>query len=166
MSMVHDPLNRTNTGDNTPAVINIDIVDGDHVKLSLLVKGAGCDNVSALKMFTPAQGIEAAKDFMKWWFKDEQYGKWLRIQQGYHLQHVQKYADDPFWFEDPKMSPYRNVAKYGRNIGYAGPPSRKAALAQAKYIVVDTFAKAVQSGDAKGSIEWGAKQLERIYSRG
>jgi fumarate hydratase subunit alpha len=64
MSMVHDPLERTNTGDNTPAVINIDIVDGDRIKLSLLVKGAGCDNVSALKMLTPAQGIAAAKDFI------------------------------------------------------------------------------------------------------
>ena len=64
MSMVRDPLERINTGDNTPAVINIDIVDGDRITLRLLVKGAGCDNVSALKMLTPAQGIAAAKDFI------------------------------------------------------------------------------------------------------
>ncbi len=119
-----------------------------------------------MAIFKKSKNIEAAKDFMKWWFQDEQYGAWLRIQQGYHLQHVQKYADDPMWFEDPKITPNRNVAKYGRNIGYAGPPSRKAAIAQAKYIVVDAFAKAVQSGDAKGSIQWGADQLERIYGRG
>lgn len=63
-SMVQDPIYRKNTGDNTPAVINTEIVEGDRIKFSLLVKGAGCDNVSALRMFTPAQGIEAAKEFI------------------------------------------------------------------------------------------------------
>lgn len=43
------------------------------------------------------------------------------------------------------------------------PPNEKAALAWSKYIVVDTFAKAVLSGDAKASIEWGAEELKRIY---
>ena len=63
-SMVRNPLERENTGDNTPAVINIDIVSGERIKIDLLIKGAGCDNVSALKMFTPAEGLEAAKDFI------------------------------------------------------------------------------------------------------
>ena len=40
---------------------------------------------------------------------------------------------------------------------------RKASLARSKYIVVDMFAKGVQSGDAKGSIEWGAERLKQIY---
>jgi len=119
-----------------------------------------------MAIFKKSKNIEAAKDFLKWWSEDEQYLAWWRIQKGYHLHHTKNLAKDPMWFEDPKMSPYRDQAKYGRNIGYAGPPSRKAALAQAKYIIVDTFAKAVQSEDAKGSIKWGADQLERVYGRG
>ena len=63
-SLVRNPFERDNTGDNTPAVINTDIVPGDRIKIDLLIKGAGCDNVSALKMFTPAEGLEAAKDFV------------------------------------------------------------------------------------------------------
>jgi fumarate hydratase subunit alpha len=63
-SLVRNPFERENTGDNTPAVINSDIVSGDRLKIDLLIKGAGCDNVSALKMFTPAEGLEAAKDFI------------------------------------------------------------------------------------------------------
>jgi fumarate hydratase subunit alpha len=63
-SLVHSPVERINTGDNTPAVINTDIVPGDRMKISLLIKGAGCDNVSALRMVTPAEGLEAAKDFI------------------------------------------------------------------------------------------------------
>ena len=63
-SLVRNPFERENTGDNTPAVINTDIVSGDRIKIGLLIKGAGCDNVSALKMFIPAEGLEAAKDFI------------------------------------------------------------------------------------------------------
>jgi multiple sugar transport system substrate-binding protein len=62
------------------------------------------------------------------------------------------------------MSPFREQPKYGLNQGYAGPPNQKAAMAWSKYIVVDTFAKAVQSGDAKAAIEWGADQLKRTYA--
>jgi multiple sugar transport system substrate-binding protein len=43
------------------------------------------------------------------------------------------------------------------------PIYEKAAMAWSKYVVVDTFAKAVQSGNAKDSIEWGADQLKRVY---
>jgi len=67
------------------------------------------------------------------------------------------------WDEDPKMAPFRDGAKYGRSQGYAGEPNEKASLASSKYIIVDTFAKAVQSGDAQASVEWGAEQLKRVY---
>ena len=110
-----------------------------------------------------SKNIPAAKEFLKWWFQDDQYLPWWRIQEGYHLQPIKKLVDDPMWFKDPKMAPFRQQPKFGRNAGYAGPPNEKSALAWSKYIVVDTFAKAMQSGDAKASIEWGAEQLKRIY---
>ena len=63
-SIVRSPVDRTNTGDNTPAIVYYDLVPGDGLKLTLLVKGAGCDNMSALKMLTPADGPEAMKRFV------------------------------------------------------------------------------------------------------
>ena len=63
-SIVRSPVDRTNTGDNTPAIVYYDLVPGDVLKLTMLVKGAGCDNMSALKMLTPAEGPEAMKDFV------------------------------------------------------------------------------------------------------
>src|SRR5918997_3503175 len=63
-SIVRGPLDRTNTGDNTPAIVYYDVVPGDRLKLTLLVKGAGCDNMSALKMLTPAEGLPAMKRFV------------------------------------------------------------------------------------------------------
>ena len=63
-SIVRSPIDRTNTGDNTPAVVYYDLVPGDGLKLTMLVKGAGCDNMSALKMLTPAEGLPAMKEFV------------------------------------------------------------------------------------------------------
>ncbi len=53
-SVVADPIIRKNTGDNTPAVIHTRIVDGDKVKITVAPKGFGSENMSKLKMFTPA----------------------------------------------------------------------------------------------------------------
>ena len=63
-SIVRDPIERTNTGDNTPAVVYYDLLPGEELRIKMLVKGAGCDNMSALKMLTPAEGVPAAKQFV------------------------------------------------------------------------------------------------------
>lgn len=57
-SVVSDPLERINTGDNTPAVIHTSIVSGDSVKITVAPKGFGSENMSCLKMFTPAASRE------------------------------------------------------------------------------------------------------------
>ncbi len=57
-SVVGDPLRRVNTGDNTPAVLHTSIVDGDKVKVTVAPKGFGSENMSCLKMLTPASSRE------------------------------------------------------------------------------------------------------------
>lgn len=56
-SIVESPLHRANTGDNTPAVIHLQLVPGDRLKLTVITKGFGCENMSALRMLTPADGV-------------------------------------------------------------------------------------------------------------
>jgi fumarate hydratase subunit alpha len=63
-SVTADPLKRQNTGDNTPAVIHTDLVPGDKLRLRLLAKGGGCENMSRFKMLTPAEGREGIVDFV------------------------------------------------------------------------------------------------------
>ena len=63
-SIVADPLRRGNTGDNTPAVIYTNLVPGDRVRIRFTPKGGGSENMSALKMLTPADGVEGVIDFV------------------------------------------------------------------------------------------------------
>lgn len=63
-SIVSDPLRRKNTGDNTPAVIHTEIVPGDSLKITVAPKGGGSENMSEVKMLTPAAGTEGVKNFV------------------------------------------------------------------------------------------------------
>ena len=58
LSVVQDPLRRTNTGDNTPAILHTRLVPGDKLTLTVAPKGFGSENMSRLKMFTPAASPE------------------------------------------------------------------------------------------------------------
>jgi fumarate hydratase subunit alpha len=64
-SVVDDPLfTRKNTGDNTPPIVYTDVVPGDRLKVTVVPKGTGSENMSALKMLTPAAGVEGVKRFI------------------------------------------------------------------------------------------------------
>lgn len=64
-SVVSDPLfARTNSGDNTPAVIHVRIVPGENIRFLVTPKGFGSENMSALKMLTPAAGVTGVKQFV------------------------------------------------------------------------------------------------------
>lgn len=64
-SIVNDPLfNRVNTGNNTPAVIHLELVLGDCLKITLAPKGGGSENMSRIKMLTPQAGIPGVIDFV------------------------------------------------------------------------------------------------------
>lgn len=63
-SIVSDPLLRENTNDNTPAVIYYDMVKGDELSIDILPKGFGSENMSAIKMLKPTDGIQQVKEFL------------------------------------------------------------------------------------------------------
>ena len=63
-SLVGDPLERKNTGDNTPAPVHYDIVPGDQVRIWIAPKGGGSENMGAVKLMKPADGVEGIKQFV------------------------------------------------------------------------------------------------------
>ncbi len=63
-SIVKSPFDRVNTGDNTPAVIHVDVVPGAELRIMIMAKGGGCENRSKYKMLTPAEGIQGVREFI------------------------------------------------------------------------------------------------------
>ena len=64
-SVVDDPMfDRINTKDNTPAIINYDIVEGNQLKIIVAPKGFGSENMSQIKMLKPSDGVEGVKEFV------------------------------------------------------------------------------------------------------
>ena len=63
-SVVRDPLDRVNTGDNTPAIIYYDLVSGDRLEITLAPKGFGSENMSQIKMLRPSDGRQGVVDFV------------------------------------------------------------------------------------------------------
>ena len=61
-SVVQDPIDRVNTGDNTPAVLHYEIVEGGQVEITVAPKGFGSENMSRVFMLKPADGIEGVKE--------------------------------------------------------------------------------------------------------
>ncbi|HOF87953.1 MAG TPA: fumarate hydratase [Armatimonadota bacterium] len=63
-SVVAHPLRRVNTGDNTPAILHLRLVPGDRLRLTVLPKGGGSENASALRMLKPADGAAGVIEFV------------------------------------------------------------------------------------------------------
>jgi len=63
-SIVRSPIDRVNTGDNTPAIIHLEMVPGAAMTIQIMAKGGGCENRSKYKMLTPAEGVEGVKDWI------------------------------------------------------------------------------------------------------
>jgi multiple sugar transport system substrate-binding protein len=107
---------------------------------------------------------EAAKEFIRYIMDNQNYVEWLKAGQGFSTAPTKLFAKDPLWGElDPQVEPFKDIVKYGRHFGYAGPASRKAAEAWSKYIIVDMFAKAVQGTPPKEAIKWATNELKLVY---
>ena len=63
-SVVGDPLERVNTGDNTPALLYIDLVPGDQIRITVAPKGFGSENMSRIAMLKPSDGVDGVLDFV------------------------------------------------------------------------------------------------------
>ncbi len=63
-SVVRSPFDRVNTGDNTPAVVHVEVVPGARLHIQLMAKGGGCENRSKYRMLTPAEGLPGVREWV------------------------------------------------------------------------------------------------------
>jgi len=112
-----------------------------------------------------SQNQEVAREFLRFLMTKENYYKWLEVGQGYSIGPGPDQEHHPLWEKDPKMVEFRDVGRYSRSEGYAGPPSRASSEAISKYIIVDIFAKVVQGEPPKKVLDWAEKELRGIYGK-
>ncbi len=108
---------------------------------------------------------DAARDFVRFLMDKKNYENYILVQKGYGLGATPDWENHSFWKEDPAVEPYRLNAKNGRNFGYAGAYNRQAAGVQAKYIIVDLFARVAKGDSPKSSIAEAEKELKNVYER-
>ena len=75
------------------------------------------------------------------------------------------YEDDPVWKIDPKLEVIREIPKYVRMPGYSGPPTRAAAEAYVKFVIVNMFARAAKGMATSETIRVCEAELKEIYSK-
>jgi multiple sugar transport system substrate-binding protein len=105
-----------------------------------------------------------AKQFLRWIHSKPIYDQWFVSQQGYTCGATKEWAKHGVWDVDPVLKPFRDLPVYGRVVGYAGPPDRKAAEVVSKYIIVDMYAKAIQGMPAEEAAKWAHAEATKAYA--
>jgi multiple sugar transport system substrate-binding protein len=106
---------------------------------------------------------DAGVEFLEYFYSPDVFIPWLEVQGGYIIPMAPGYAENEMYTANPTLAPYTRVSEYSRNKGYAGPSNQKAAESTSRYVVVNMFAQAIQTGDAAGAIQQAEAQLRRIY---
>ena len=106
---------------------------------------------------------ETAKAFILYLMDSTNYTKWLNASVGYNAGPFKGLSSADIFQKDTKLKPYLDVVATGRWPGWPAQPSKATAQSQVQFVIVDMFAKAVTSGDAKGAIADAEQKLKRIY---
>ena len=105
-----------------------------------------------------------SKDFLRWIHSKPVFDQWFVSQQGYTCGATKDWAKHAVWDVDPVLKPFKDLPLFGRVVGYAGPPDRKAAEVVSKYIIVDMYAKAIQGMAAEEAAKWAHAECAKAYA--
>ncbi len=92
-----------------------------------------------------------------------QYEKYFETMDTFGIPGTRVWFEHPLWLKDPKTTVFRETLQNARQVGYAGPPGRKATEVLSKYIIVDMFAKSIQGMAPEEAVKWAAGELKKIY---
>jgi multiple sugar transport system substrate-binding protein len=106
---------------------------------------------------------ETAKAFLLYLMDQGNYTKWLNASEGYNAGPFKGLSNAAVFQQDAKLKPFLAVVGAGRWPGWPAQPSKQTAQSQVQFVIVDMFAKAVTSGDAKSAMADAEQKLKRIY---
>jgi len=105
-----------------------------------------------------------AKEYIRWFMEKPQFEKLFIALGTFGIPPTKMWYDHPLWVQDRKCTVFRDVINGSLWTGYAGPPSRKASEAMAKYIIVDMFAKAIQGTPPEEALKWATAEMKKVYA--
>ena len=114
-------------------------------------------------IFTHAQDVKAAKDFLVWLMDPKQVAGWYDIAVSYYAPFLHMFDNAPLWTAEPRNLPYRDSLATSHLPGWPAPISRPQSESVAKYVVVDMFAKACAGKSTKEVIADASAQLKQIF---
>jgi multiple sugar transport system substrate-binding protein len=103
-----------------------------------------------------------AKDWLIFLGQRAQYERMFRASKGFAQGIAAEWDNHPMWKEDPQMEPYKELSKYGRNMGYKGPYNRASSEVQAKYLVADMIARSLKDG-SDAAMKWAESEMKLVY---
>ncbi len=117
---------------------------------------------SCVMKYTKVPGL--AKDFIRYYMDRPQFDRYFETMDTFGIPGTRVYFDHPLWLRDAKTTVFRETLAAARQVGYAGPPGRKATEVLSKYVIVDMFAKAIQGMPAEDAVRWASGELRKIYA--
>jgi multiple sugar transport system substrate-binding protein len=116
---------------------------------------------SCVMKYTKAPKL--AKDFIRFYMDRPQFDRYFETMDTFGIPGTKAYFDHALWVKDPKTTVFRETLQSARQVGYAGPPGRKATEALTKYVVVDMFAKSIQGLAPEEAVKQATGELRKTY---
>ncbi len=109
-----------------------------------------------------SKNVKLGKEWLTFLGEKPQYERLFVAGRGFAQANSPEWDNHPMWKTDPQLEPFRDLPKYGRNMGWKGPFGKGASEVQAKYIIPDMIARAIKDG-TESAVAWAEKEMKLIY---
>jgi multiple sugar transport system substrate-binding protein len=120
--------------------------------------------IRSLGIWKFSKHIEPAKEFIKFFFNQEQYNEYVNAAQAFDAPIFKAMEDHPVWNIDPKYAPIKDSAQYGHLYGWPAPGDERSQQLTNNFIIPIMFAKAVGGTSNKEAMAWAEAEIKRIYT--
>jgi len=112
-----------------------------------------------------SKNVDAARDFLKWFFEPAQYQEWIMSGDNYNHPVWRDLENHRVWDLDPKYKPLKSLAQYSHLYGWPAPPDERIQLVTNTYIIPNMFAKVVtNAASPKDAMVWAETEIKRAFA--
>jgi multiple sugar transport system substrate-binding protein len=120
--------------------------------------------VRSMGIWKFSKNIEPAKEFVKFFFDQENYNDYVNAAQAFDAPVFKSMEDHPVWEMDPKYKAIKESAQYGHLYGWPAPGDERSQQVTNSFIIPIMFAKAMGGTSPREAMEWAETEIKRIYS--